>query len=425
MICVYLECHEGKSNKFYEIKVAENDVESRYGACGAAGVTTMKSFDTFEEARKFFDKTVAEKKKKGYAEVGKSVQESEKASEPEATNKKGKGKAAEKAPEPETTSNKGKGTKKEEVEVKSTHSASGTGTSTYYLECHEGKSNKFYEMILSGTEVTTRYGAGGAPGVSATKAFNNTAEAQKFIDKTLAEKKKKGYDEVSSSAPAADLPSASAASAPNTKKRGRGKSADEDEKETKKVKQESFFESQVNAVRSELEATAASRLAFCKEKEWTCDPRLAINIDQVTVKQLLTQLKAFNAATVDSMVKELKRQASEGEEAVEVFLTQVKEELGNPDSDEELFSEDQTYALAVHRFCDMTLANSLLEFPDFAQALTSAANAKQLGDTFKNTPLPFAKVLTKFPVPHCLKVEEDQCFPARDDISEEGNLFSL
>ncbi len=63
----YLECTEGSSNKFYEIVFNEKDssVFTRYGPIGKDGVSATKNFKSKEEARKFYDKTLQEKLKKG------------------------------------------------------------------------------------------------------------------------------------------------------------------------------------------------------------------------------------------------------------------------------------------------------------------------------------------------------------------------
>lgn len=45
-VTIYLECHEGTSNKFYRISLAGTSVESVYGPCGAAGTRLEKSFAT-------------------------------------------------------------------------------------------------------------------------------------------------------------------------------------------------------------------------------------------------------------------------------------------------------------------------------------------------------------------------------------------
>ena len=63
----------------------------------------------------------------------------------------------------------------------------------HYLSCQEGGSDKFYEIGASGKTVNMRYGKTGSAGVSSTKDFATAEDATKFVDKTIAEKTKKGY----------------------------------------------------------------------------------------------------------------------------------------------------------------------------------------------------------------------------------------
>jgi predicted DNA-binding WGR domain protein len=64
-----------------------------------------------------------------------------------------------------------------------------------YFEFVSDKSNKFWEITMSGTEVTTRYGKIGSAGRSTTKNFPDEEKAKKFADKILAEKTGEGYVE--------------------------------------------------------------------------------------------------------------------------------------------------------------------------------------------------------------------------------------
>jgi predicted DNA-binding WGR domain protein len=64
------EFEEGGSSKFWEVSVDGSDMTVTYGRIGTSGQTKTKSFATNEAAQKEADKLVAEKTKKGYAEVG-------------------------------------------------------------------------------------------------------------------------------------------------------------------------------------------------------------------------------------------------------------------------------------------------------------------------------------------------------------------
>src|SRR5207302_39242 len=64
-----------------------------------------------------------------------------------------------------------------------------------YFEFVEGKSNKFWEITLSGKEVTTRYGKIGSDGRGTTKSFADEAKAKQFAEKIIGEKTGEGYVE--------------------------------------------------------------------------------------------------------------------------------------------------------------------------------------------------------------------------------------
>jgi uncharacterized protein (TIGR02996 family) len=68
----------------------------------------------------------------------------------------------------------------------------------------EAKSNKFWYVELDGASLTVSFGRVGTQGQTKTKAFPDTAAAQKEHDKLVAEKLKKGY--VETTAPAAAPP---------------------------------------------------------------------------------------------------------------------------------------------------------------------------------------------------------------------------
>ena len=61
-------------------------------------------------------------------------------------------------------------------------------------EFTEGSSNKFWEIEIDGTEVTTKWGRIGSDGQSKTKDHGSDEKAQKEYDKLVREKTKKGYE---------------------------------------------------------------------------------------------------------------------------------------------------------------------------------------------------------------------------------------
>jgi uncharacterized protein (TIGR02996 family) len=63
------EFSEGKSNKFWEIELDDESFTTRWGRIGTAGQETTKEFDSRADAKREYDKLIAEKVKKGYVLV--------------------------------------------------------------------------------------------------------------------------------------------------------------------------------------------------------------------------------------------------------------------------------------------------------------------------------------------------------------------
>jgi predicted DNA-binding WGR domain protein len=292
---------------------------------------------------------------------------------------------------------------------------------TVYLECHEGKSNKFYEIIIKGNDVTTRYGACGAAGVTAVKSFDNPAAAKKFMDKTVAEKEKKGYcaavnqgvaqekDEEEQEEDEAKPVKDGAKGKKNLKKRGTDYE-NEQPKSSKIAKKTPFVETLIERLVTELRTKAAAQKELAKKKGWTYDPRPAIDPNNVTLAHVLRDLKGYTAGTIDALVSAL---AKEGDLP---FLAQVGEEFG---SSQELFSESQLQALAIHRFLEGTLARNFLDVLKDSKDLSweNAGNAKELLTAFK-THFPMARCLEKFPIAHAYQVDASEVIPPVEDPEE-------
>lgn len=64
-----------------------------------------------------------------------------------------------------------------------------------YFEFIGGSSAKFWEVSLSGCDVTVRYGRLGTSGQVQTKTFDDAAAAQKHAEKLIGQKLEKGYVE--------------------------------------------------------------------------------------------------------------------------------------------------------------------------------------------------------------------------------------
>ena len=179
------ELSEGTSNKFWEINLAGTSFTTTYGKIGSNGQTTIKSFGSDAEAKKEYDKIVAEKVKKGYSLVGGKA----------AKGTPPGGVAAQKPAAKAAPKAALKTTAKAEPAAKPTTSSASGKAGARYFEFVEGSSSKFWEVNVDGTTVKTRYGKIGTPGQQTVKDFDSKTEAFKEHDKLIAEKTKKGYVE--------------------------------------------------------------------------------------------------------------------------------------------------------------------------------------------------------------------------------------
>jgi predicted DNA-binding WGR domain protein len=64
------------------------------------------------------------------------------------------------------------------------------------FQFQDGNSDKFWAIDLEGNSFTVQFGRMGTVGQTQTKAFRSAAEAEKACEKLIAEKAKKGYQEV-------------------------------------------------------------------------------------------------------------------------------------------------------------------------------------------------------------------------------------
>ncbi|HJZ58763.1 MAG TPA: WGR domain-containing protein, partial [Gemmataceae bacterium] len=64
----YFECVEDGASKFWEVWIDGKDVTTRWGKIGTNGQQKTKTFASEEKAKKEYDKLLAEKTDKGYAE---------------------------------------------------------------------------------------------------------------------------------------------------------------------------------------------------------------------------------------------------------------------------------------------------------------------------------------------------------------------
>ena len=181
------EFSEGSSNKFWEINLSGKSFTTTYGKIGTSGQTTIKQWKSEAEAKKEYDKLIAEKVKKGYQPVGGGGGSSADDDDDEDE------KPAKKSAKPAAKAAK---TATAKAAPKAAAKSSGGDKSTpRYFEFVEGTSNKFWEIKLEGTSVRTRYGKIGTDGQQSLKEYASEALARKEYDKLVVEKTKKGYVE--------------------------------------------------------------------------------------------------------------------------------------------------------------------------------------------------------------------------------------
>lgn len=175
------EFSEGTSNKFWQIDLSGKSFTTTYGKIGTAGQTTVKSYKTDAEAKKEYDKLIAEKTKKGYELVGDGGGSDDEDEEEEKPAKKVKAAAK---PAAKTAS-------------KPAAKSGGGGMETpRRFEFSEGTSNKFWTVWVEGTQLMTKYGKIGSAGSQTVKDFGTDEKVKKEYDKIVNEKTKKGYEEV-------------------------------------------------------------------------------------------------------------------------------------------------------------------------------------------------------------------------------------
>ncbi len=187
------EFSEGSSNKFWEIALSGKSFTTTYGKIGTSGQTTVKSFGSDADAKKEYDKLVAEKTKKGYSLSGGGGDDDE--DEDEAPAPKKSSKTAAKPAAAAKTAAKPAAKAAAKPAAKPAAKKSGASTPRRF-EFSEGSSNKFWMVWLEGTQLMTKYGKIGAAGSQTVKDFGTAEKVQKEYDKIVAEKTKKGYEEV-------------------------------------------------------------------------------------------------------------------------------------------------------------------------------------------------------------------------------------
>jgi len=181
------EFSEGTSNKFWEIRLEGTAFVTSYGKIGTSGAETRKEWPNAAVAQKEYDKLVAEKVKKGYQPVGGGKTAPAKAAPAKAAPAKAAAKAAPAAP-----------AKAPAQAAPAAPAASGA----LRYEFNEGGSSKFWEIEVTGSSFVTRFGKIGTSGQESKKSFGSPADATKESQKLIAEKERKGYQQISGTRPA-------------------------------------------------------------------------------------------------------------------------------------------------------------------------------------------------------------------------------
>jgi uncharacterized protein (TIGR02996 family) len=193
------EFSEGTSNKFWQIDLSGTSFTTTYGKIGTSGQTTLKQFKTEAEAKKEYDKLVAEKTKKGYELVGGGAAPA--AAKPTKAAKPAADDDDDDAGDDDDDDEKpAKPAKAAKAKPAGGGGGGGGGASAglpgeRYFEFVEGTSSKFWAISMESSAVKTRYGKIGTPGQQTLKEFDTKALAFKEFDKLVAEKTKKGYAE--------------------------------------------------------------------------------------------------------------------------------------------------------------------------------------------------------------------------------------
>ncbi|HNH06933.1 MAG TPA: WGR domain-containing protein [Leptospiraceae bacterium] len=167
------EYRDEKSEKFWEIELKGSSFTTYYGKIGGGPRQDTKEWDSPAEAKKEYEKIVAEKLKKGYEEVS---EKGDAGKESKADSKKKKSIDADKKADKKPV-NPGKNRRR--------------------FEYIDEKSSKFWEIELKGTAYTTYFGKIGGSVRSDINDFGSEVDALKEYEKIVAEKLKKGYEEVS------------------------------------------------------------------------------------------------------------------------------------------------------------------------------------------------------------------------------------
>gem|GEM_PF-323096 len=198
----YYEYVDGKSSKFWEISKSGTKVTTRYGRIGSDGQSTTKDYGTAAKAKAAYDKLIDQKTGKGYEAAKKSGAKkkatTKKAVKKTATKKTATKKTATKKTATKKTATKKTATKKTAAKTSAAPAAPSStvldGSVRYELS--DGKSNKFWEVLVDGKNVIVCYGRIGTDGTTKGKKHKSEQAARAEAAKLRGEKQAKGYQRV-------------------------------------------------------------------------------------------------------------------------------------------------------------------------------------------------------------------------------------
>jgi predicted DNA-binding WGR domain protein len=181
---------EGTSNKFWEVWVEGNTVNTQWGKIGTEGRNTPTTFADTAAAQAGMAKLIAEKTKKGYKEKTPAAAAAAPAPAPAETPA-----PAAPAPAPEAPAAETPAPAPPAPAPAAPAAAPAAAPRRRRFEFVEGTSNKFWEVWVEGNNVVTQWGKIGTDGTNTVKPFSDPAAAQTGMNKLIAEKTKKGYQE--------------------------------------------------------------------------------------------------------------------------------------------------------------------------------------------------------------------------------------
>jgi predicted DNA-binding WGR domain protein len=152
---------------------------------------TKKKATKKKATKKKATKKKATKKKATKKKATKKKATKKKATKKKATKKKATKKQATKKKATKKKATKKKATKKKATKKKATKKKATKGW--ICLEFKDGKSSKFWQIKVSGSSHTVRYGRIGTSGQEKSKSFESPAVARAAAEKLEAQKRKKGY----------------------------------------------------------------------------------------------------------------------------------------------------------------------------------------------------------------------------------------